>query len=326
MADQNIWFGTEGDTQYPPRFEWLPCPKAGMTATRNQWKNGLTLDSGGYAQTSAPDWHLSYEIEVFGEAQYLQGLDVYNRYASGMYGNGKMYFANPMEYSTNLFPSNWASPGMMEKGWASISAIAGPAFGFVEPNFSPQATYTNADTASVAANGIPDRSVTVTGLTTGNNFISLRNNTGYPRVPYCIIPVPPGYNLSVGWTGSVVSGTGAVRYSSTPTGTGVALTPIAETSSTRLNTILTTPSSGYYAFWLDSGATSTSSISINNLMAQLYPATDPLPNPLRFIPGMGHTGLVFNDDARTESYSYLDGQRHLKGMSTSLSEVGAWTF
>lgn len=317
MAEQ-IWFGTEGDANYPSHFEWLPCPRPGMQRSRHTRVVGSNLDNGGYAQSAPTGSSLGYTLDVIGEAHGLGGIDLYNQYATGFYGTGRFYFADPMEFDNNLFPAHWAAPGLAEQGYPSI--------GTYDYNGPLPVTYSATNTTAVTSFNAPTRSVTYSNLTVNTPNMT-RDGGPFPRAAYTIIPVPPGYELRVGFSGAQ-TGTARVQYSSSMSTGFTALTPIAVTTGNQMNTTLATPASGFYVFTLQGGTTTGSTLTINSMMAQLWPTgTSPATTPM-FIAGGGHSGLAFTDDARVETYNFMDRDRavHYKGLSTELRETGAWSY
>jgi hypothetical protein len=105
-------------------------------------------------------------------------------------------------------------------------------------------------------------------------------------------------------------------------GTPTALTFLATTSATRLNTTIASTSAVAVRLWLGRSATNASTVTITSTLAQLWPTTVTPTLTGNHVPGDGHTGLLFQDEARVESYIYINPPR--KALSTSLIEVGAW--
>lgn len=323
MADQVIWFGTEGDSVYNPRFEWLPCPQVGLTESRNSRYDALNLDSGGLYVNRSNAGSLKYEINVAGEAMGLAGVDLYHMYASGQYGNGRFFFANPMYFDQNMFPAHWANP--------SLAFLGHPFIGPVAANGSWTASTSLTTAGSVTTYNLPQRSVFFNGLVNSTTPNNARDSKGtFPLTPYCLIPIPAGYALHVGVTG-VQTGTARVRWRTAFNGTAGDLTLMNDVSTARFNTIIGTFGNvgGFALFTLEGGATpATASLTLNSMMAQLWPVGVTPQYTNQFIQGSGHTGLEFGDSAVAESYTFLDlgNVKHLKAMSTSLVEVGAWEF
>lgn len=113
-----MWFGNER------RFQWVPCPKTGMQVDRNALVREQDFDDARKGLRRTHQYHQSFGLEFpVQDASGATGLDVFSQYASGAYGSLNDYpifFADPMNYDRNLFPPNWAAPGLIERGWGSI--------------------------------------------------------------------------------------------------------------------------------------------------------------------------------------------------------------
>lgn len=113
-----MWFGNE------QRMQWVPCPRTGMGAQSIGHAEELDYETGRKGVFRTHQTHREFEMQFpVQEAAGATGLDVFSRYASGLYGDGTLYplfFADPMNYSQNLMPPGWAAPGLFARGWASI--------------------------------------------------------------------------------------------------------------------------------------------------------------------------------------------------------------
>lgn len=116
---KQMWFGNE------KRMQWVPAPATGMQVSRPSNGNQRLYDNGRAGVFRSMQSHLEFEGEFpLQEASGTSGLDVFSRYASGLYGDSDSYpvfFADPMHYDQNLLPANFAAPGLIERGWADIS-------------------------------------------------------------------------------------------------------------------------------------------------------------------------------------------------------------
>lgn len=148
------------------------------------------------------------------------------------------------------------------------------------------------------------------------------------RIPYALIPIPPGYTLHIGYSGAV-TGTGRVvvrAYNSPETFVSdTVLTPLSETGATRMNATVSGASAQYVKVFLQRTDYSASSVTVTSIMAQLWP-TGTSPNLSgNHVEGKGHRGLKFTDTPKVESYVIVDPFRnvpvHYKGMSTVLIEA-----
>jgi len=139
------------------------------------------------------------------------------------------------------------------------------------------------------------------------------------------IPIPPGYVLNLGASGTK-TGTAVVQVRPVLANgiydTKVNLTLLNPTSSTRMNATFSGDTYSAVEVYLTRTSTAASSISLTSMMAQLYVSGATPTLPTSHIMGQGSTGMVFADDAIVETYSYMHPPR--KGISTTLVEVEAW--
>ncbi len=196
-------------------------------------------------------------------------LDFIQDYYDGMYGQGRIYWCDPYAAPVNLFPANWASPGVIESGdWPQIYTSATATF-FVS-------TPTN-------SNGFP--------RTSAGYDVDTAVNTPTRTI---FIPIPPGETLQLGFTGSV-TGTGVVAYRTVLAdgtyGTVTALTPLVVSGAPRTNATITgdaTTAVGVEVF-VTRTTTATSSVTISGLMARI--ALSAVNGS--HVGGRGNTGYLF---------------------------------
>lgn len=295
MSNQ-IWFGIPGQ-----HMQWCPAPLAGAQAANIRSVQSIAFENGGADVVRSKQYRKQYEFSFNGLAKDLDGIGVYNKFASGFYGDGLFYFSDPYAWETNLFPAGWASPGLIEQGWENI--------------YSVTPTFTN--TSSNSYNQ-PKRSA-VFSVTTGANAVPTIGN----GVAYVVIP--PTHTLNIGVSGSK-TGTAVVRVVPINTdgtdGTAVDLTLLDPTASTRMNATFAGSSYQAVKVYITRTDTTASTITIASMMARLVETGSSLTLTGSHMPGEGHTGLEFNDEAIVETYTYIQPPR--KGLSTSLVEVGAW--
>ena len=288
---RQIWFGIPGE-----HMQWCPAPLAGAQATNINHVESIAFENGGADVSRSKQYRKQYSFDFAGPSKDLDGVGIYNKFASGFYGDGLFYFADPYAFETNLFPAAWASPGLIEQGWRSIYGI--------EPTFT--------NTVSNIYNQ-PPRSATFT--------IDI---TQSPRRVY--LAIPPTHTLNIGASGSVLTGTPVIRIRPVNTdgtlATAVNLTLLDPAAATRMNA--TFAGSSYQAVYVELARTSSvaSTMSLTSMIAQLVETGSSLTLTGNHLPGEGHTGLEFSNDARVENYIYMYPPR--KGMSTTLVEVGAW--
>lgn len=176
---------------------------------------------------------------------------------------------------------------------------------------------------------LPQKQATF-NITSPVNAVPTVNNQ-YGEIPYAIIPVPPGYTLHMGATGSATGSARVVVEEYKPSVTPLvpvtttALTLLSSTGSTRLNTVFSSMTCEYVKVYLQRTTDVTSTITISSMVAQLWPTGYSPTLTGNFIEGKGHRGLKFDDDANVESYQIVDRNRnipiHYTGMSTRLSEA-----
>jgi len=291
MAGQ-IWFGRPGD------FRWMPAPATGMSARNEGYSETINFENGRASVVRSKASHKVFEwIFPVQDATEYEGLDVYSEYATGLRGIGdKVYWADPMNYDTNLFPPGWAAPALQEQGWKSVAPLA-------------TVTYLN-----TAANSYLQPSRTATF-----NLNSIPANT--PAGASVIIPIPPSHTLSIGHSGANIGAAAVVARPINFDGTYatvVPLTPLNPVNFTRYNATFAGSSFSAVEVYLRQTTVSAgNSVTITSLSARLDSLS--LPTTDVFVSGKGTTGMKFADGAISETYVMQD--RHLKGMSTSLVEV-----
>lgn len=286
-----LWFGNE------KMFQWTPCPQVGLTVSNAGYTSGMLLQNGGRARVRSARYSKVYNISF--TDTYTNNINAYTKYASGYYGTGKVYFADPYAFETNLLSPEWASPGIIEAGWKNI----GPSI----PTFS--------DTPA-NSNGLPSRSATW-DITTAANATPLTDST----IPYIIIPIPPGYSLRLGARGSI-TGSSVLKIETWANGAAAPtasanVAVVAPTSTTVLNNIAF--SGAYAKIYVTRTSAFSATITLSGIVARLYKTgiTPVLTGQHR--EGDGNRGLQFADEAVVEDYIYMHPPR--KGISTTLEEV-----
>lgn len=187
---KQMWFGNE------QRFQWVPAPASPMEATNVGTGNSLEYQNGRVGITRTMQTHKVYDMEFpIQEASGLTGLDVFQKFASGFYGDCDtypMFFADPMNYDQNLFPPGWASPGLYARGWSSIVQDA------------PKLYYNLATNPSVEVDST--NYVTVGG--TGGIVSGTRTTSG-PQVSGV-------YSFRATWSTATSAVSGGIDYHDTP--------------------------------------------------------------------------------------------------------------
>lgn len=305
MGAGQLWFGiVDGARNY---FQWVPQPAIPVGAHRVGYLESMDFENGGTAIARSSGYHRVFEFNVpVDVASGMEGLDVYADFAGGLYGSGLISFADPAYYEQNLLPPQWASPALCELDWPDVC----------------QGSVTWADTAANSYRQ-PQRKGTWS-ITTAANATPLTDTT----IPYVIVPIPPTHTLHLGFTGTA-TGSAVTRVESwvngaTSAAATVSATQIGETSSTRLNLTVAGSSYAFAKIYQTRTSSTASTITPISAMAQLWPVGVSPTLTGNHVPGRGHTGLVFADDAVAEDYRGVNDGAPLRGLSTRLVEVGAW--
>lgn len=293
---RQIWFGIPGE-----HMQWCPAPLSGAEARNVNYAASIAFENGGTDVTRSRQYHKVYNFSFTGLTQELDGIGVYNKFASGFYGDGLFYFSDPYAWETNLFSAAWASPGLIEQGWENIY----------------DTTPTYADTATNVYSQ-PLRTPTWSVTSTANAVPTTANGVFY-------IAIPPTYTLNIGASGTE-TGDAVLRVLPINTdgtdGTATDLTLLDPTASTRMNATFAGSSYQAVKVYITRTSTATSTITLTSLMARMVLTGRSLTLTGSHAAGEGHTGLEFADDARVETYTYM--YPPMKAMSTTLVEVGAW--
>ena len=287
-----MWFGIPGS-----HMQWVPCPSIDSSISRKRYVERMQFENGGGDARRSAQYQMEYLFNFSGPAHEVEGIDAFNKFAQGFYGDGLIQLAHPANFETNLFPAAWASPALIEQGWANIGPTA--------PSFAATNT---------TSYGQPPR--TATWSVTGQAGTYAKSVT---------IAIPPTHTLNLGVSG-IATGSGVVRVvpidTAGDTGTAVDLTLLSKSASTRMNTTFAGSSYSAVRVYITRTADTTATVSITSMMAQLYKTGATPTLPTTHYQGEGSTGLMFVDDAIVENYSYMYPPR--KGISTTLVEVGAW--
>lgn len=291
MANQ-MWFGIPGS-----HMQWVPCPSIDSVIARNRYVERMQFENGGGDARRSAQYQMEYQFNFSGPAHEVEGIDAFNKFAQGFYGDGLIQLAHPANFETNMFPAAWASPGLIEQGWANI-ATATPSFA----------------NTNVTSYGQPPRTATWT----------ITDDAGVFTKKVTVV-VPPTHTLRVGFSG-IATGSGVIRARPINTDGSYAvtqnLTLLSKSASVRMNTSFSGGSYQAVEFYITRTSTAASTVSITSAMAQLYKTGTTPTLPTTHYQGEGSTGLMFADDAIVETYSYMYPPR--KGIATTLVEVGAW--
>lgn len=338
MARKQWYFGRFGYTPTAVtsnQMLMLPAPDTGLSATRSGYVETLNFENGGAGVVRSAAGARTYECN-FGvsDASGQGGLDSYTDLQQNYFGNAPIYVSDSMNFTTNVFPPNWASPGLTAQGWKPIYSSAPLGYTATAANSYRQPATSALYSVTTAANTIP---------TGGNASV--------------FIPIPPGHSLYMGAAGSR-TGTGVVQarpvYRNGGFAPTVDLTLLSPAGATRLNTTFSGELFSGVVFYITRTTAVSSTVTLASLMGQiyryyapddaLYPNTQVYPGvniyPTSasvysvyepngyFVPGRGQSGMEFSSEAIAESYTLVDNDgttpRRLKGMSFTVTEVTPW--
>jgi hypothetical protein len=287
-----MWFGIPGS-----HMQWVPCPSIDSVVQRNRYTERMQFENGGGDARRSAQYQMEYQFAFSGPAHEVDGIDAFNKFAQGFYGDGLIHLAHPANFETNLFPAAWATPGLIEQGWANI--------GSTTPTFA---------NTNVSNYGQPPRTATWN--------VTQQADTYTKSVT---LVIPPTHTLHLGVSG-IATGDGVVRVRPINVDGSYAaaqdLTLLSKSSSTRMNTTFAGSSYQAVELYITRDADTASTVSITSMMAQLYKTGTTPTLPTSHYQGEGSTGLMFADDAIVETYSYMYPPR--KGIATTLVEVEAW--
>lgn len=304
-----LWFGTV------QKFQWVPMPATIQRRNVSSVESG-TLENGGGFVSRSTGRHSVFDFNFSTrEAHGVGGLDVFTDYASGVFNdyttvvsgfnrNDLVWFVDPMNAEQNLFAPHWAAPMLGLGGWPWIGSYVSNAAVAANTYLHPARTVTF--NVTHAASTLP--------VETGRRFV---------------IPIPPGYTLRWGWSGSA-TGTGAIRAEMHNASTGAMVSshpaPLSVTALTRLNASIDGDTYDYATFGIARTSSAASTVTVASMLAVLHPNTETPPLTGTHIRGAGASGCVFDGDVIPEEYYLVHEAQatHLKGLSFGLKEIGAW--
>jgi hypothetical protein len=230
-----------------------------------------------------------------------------------------------------LYRMTYGNPGEYFDGSSEGAYWFGTANASASEKYVSQQTVTITDTPANAYN-MPAQQATFNIVSTAGGYPTPTNEWG--EIPYALIPIPPGYTLWLGASGSA-TGTAVVRVHAfnapgdpaAPANSST-LTLLSATAAQKLNASFSGSSYQYVKVFLQRTTAVASTITLAGMMAQLWPTgvTPALSTTGgNFILGRGHRGLKFAGPTTVESYVIVDPTRnvpvHYKAMSTELLEA-----
>lgn len=277
-----IWFGNR---KY---MQWVPAPAINADFSRIGWGNKTQFLNGGASVRRSFSGHKEYNMSWNLTARdYLRPI---TDYAEGIYGDGPIYFVDPMAMDKNLLPQGWATPAL-----AGLDAM--PLIRGVKPTVVENNTITL---------GYPASSATYTAV-------------GTPEKVW--LPIPPGYSLWLGFHGANINNG---RVQATPTQGGLTYAPVDLNPlgmvSTRVDTEFSSATYDGVELAIKITGNSADGVRIDGMIAQVLP-TGAVPATGGFVSGQGHSGTQFESQPVTTAYSAVLDK---VGMSAKLVETNTW--
>lgn len=280
---KQMWCGPRG-------FErWVKAPDTEADFSRKKASALISFDNGradvAGSIGSHAEYAMSWNVMTRDEARPILDMQA-GVYSTDLSDQPVIYFIDPMQMDTNLAPLNWGFPASATQDAQSLLKGA-----------RPEAASTPANTL-----GYPALSAkyTISASTESRSFY---------------IPIPPGFKLWVGFHGSV-TGDGAVTV--TPVdGDVTELTPLAVTSTTRVNASFSSASGADIQITGSNGDT----VTLSALILQVLPASA-TPKTGGYVSGQGHSGCKFADVPQVTAYSSVSRYKQV-GMTAKLIETGA---
>lgn len=270
----DMWFGTQDYSQ------WIPTPQSGADVSPSAWgASGTFLNGQGYAVNSRSS-HKRFNFS-WGTTNARETAQLVKSYFDGSFGTGKIYFVDPLTYTTNILPARWASP--------SITCD------FEGPSLVPGVNPTRVSTSTPETLRLPVSvaAYDLTGEAPVTSSLSKVSQQGL------FIPVPDGFQLNLGafyvytggsgvWVTPCARGgqaTGPLRRLSPLTGTESDLFP---------DTYTKAPGEiGVYLWFGNEGTSSNSHLYVLALQARLNLIGTPLTGGRMWVGGQGNEGTRF---------------------------------
>ena len=79
---RQIWFGIP-----TKHMQWCPAPLAGAQASNVNHVEGIVFENGGADVSRSKQYRKEYSFNFSGPSKDLDGVGIYNKFASGFYGD-----------------------------------------------------------------------------------------------------------------------------------------------------------------------------------------------------------------------------------------------
>lgn len=278
-----MWFGTRSFMQE------IRDPDSSPTYEAVAWGEVTQYLNGGLGSSASATAHREYSLSWSGVTrdQVRQITD----YADGVYGDGLVYWLDPVAMDKNVLPQSWATPAL-----GGRDAI--PLAGDVRPTLAAQTDQSQ-------------------GYPTETAIFSMVS--GVTPVRPLFIPVPAGHTAWVGVHGSNANNFIKVTpYVGASAGAAVYPAILSVSTTTRVNTSFSSVTG--IELVMNNGPTG--SPELTGLIVQILPDGE-APATGGFISGQGHSGCRFLGRPTVVAGVVAPGLEVLS-VTAKLGEVGAW--
>lgn len=279
-----MYFGTK------ERAVWVPAPAPGAGFGAQGFTDTIQYMNGGIGVRNSNVAHLEYNMSW--SSLTRDQIAAIEDYSYGLYGDGLIYFLDPVAQDRNLFSQQWASPKLGAEDGIPLAGTVRPSkvlIGNLSLSYPLYAAQYSVTTAT------PKREF------------------------YC--PIPDGYTAWIGAHGNAQAQGLLVQpmLGTSVVGAAVSIPVTAVTDVNRFGgSVAGTSSINGISISLDNTAAAT--ITLAGLMLQVLPNGE-TPAQGGFISGRGNSGCVFDGKLNVMPYS-IPGESI--GMAGKLIEVGDW--
>ena len=123
MSSKQLWMGIP-----TKRMQWVPAPLADAEMSRSRFTESIKFENGGGDARKSSAFQKEYTFNYNQPLKGSENLSVFNKFASGYYGDGLVCFADPYIFDINMFNEVWSTPALSEYGWPTIYT-GDPTFG-----------------------------------------------------------------------------------------------------------------------------------------------------------------------------------------------------
>lgn len=266
-----MWFGTKDYSRF------ITTPQTGADVSPQAWSaNGTLLNGQGYAMGSFGS-HKEYTFS-WGRSAARENAQLMKSFFDGSFGRGKMYFQDPLTYTTNVLPARWADPSNTAN--------------FEGSQLVPGVNPTTVPSSGFEVNQLPVRSAVF-------NLNSVSANPTLTDDNALFIPIPDGMQLNLGAFYSTTLGTAGVKVTTAtaggaPTATTTTLTPLASNATSFTPDVITKAPGviGVY-LWIGKSVAANATVTVTAIHARLSPVGKSPAGPRAWVGGQGNAGVRF---------------------------------